>query len=138
MNRRALLTATGVVLSAPLAGCLSEYPTKLGIDRSQSEESEDDKKIKLGGYLLTIHHHPDRSPDEVESSMSSENSNLDDQRLQNLFEEAVRSGRAAYRTHDEAATLQAIVDEIPEDEDDNSQYVTHEGEVLSVRTVTLE
>lgn len=139
MNRRTLLAVTGAVLSAPLAGCQSEYRDSLGVEGSNSVRSGDDVEIGIGRYSLTIFHYPDLSPDEIESSRSRNTAVFDHELFQTLFDEAVETGRAAYSTRDEdeADALRAVVTEIPEDEDSNRRYVIHEGAVLHVRMLFL-
>src|SRR6056297_927271 len=139
MNRRTLLAGTGVVFSAPLAGCMSGYQDWLGVAGTNSVEPDDDMETGIGTCSLTVFHHPDRSPDEIEPSLPSTATVFDHPLFQTLFDEAVETGRATYSTRDtdEADALGAVVSDIPADADSDRQYVIHRGEVLHVRMLCL-
>lgn len=135
-----------------LAGCTSGRRDGNGSDDPEQSESTpehdgtatdehstpDEVDVGIGSWSLTVFHEPDRTPDEVDAVASSDPL-LDDQLLQELFDEAVATGRAAYSTRDEevAAEIRERVTALPETDDLAARFVIHDGEVLRLRFLQL-
>lgn len=167
MNRRALLAVIGTGVSTAVAGCSSGLRNESNTDGSDSTGSEretnagsagkttndpasktdvervdaDEIEPAIGSWSLTVTHRPNRSPDDLDAAMESTAPALDVRRLQDLFDEAVETGRGAYSTRDEdeGRTLEAIVRRVPESHEEAfCRYVIHEGEVLCVTHLWVE